>query len=165
MTNSWSRSRKLSMALRVIVGGMAATSCRIASFNCSVVPGRRAIASYVLFINKRIFCVPCFVWFLLTFKMWELFLMHRVWSVLYTVTWNVLYTEIWLHFISVTPLSQNNGALEMAVDVVCVFNQWELCNWSLSKNCFCCCCSVVNEKWHYSRLGYMSLKFLIILMP
>ena len=41
MTNSWSRSRKLSMALRVIVGGMAATSCRIASFKCSIVPGRR----------------------------------------------------------------------------------------------------------------------------
>ena len=34
-------SRKLSMALRVIAGGMAATSCRIASFNCSIVPGRR----------------------------------------------------------------------------------------------------------------------------
>jgi len=36
------------------------------------------IASYVLFINKRIFCVPCFVWFLFTFKMWELFLPHPV---------------------------------------------------------------------------------------
>ena len=36
----------------------------------------RKIASYVLFINKRIFCVSCFVWFLLTFKMWELFLPH-----------------------------------------------------------------------------------------
>jgi len=32
---------KLSMALRVIAGGMAETSCHIASFNCSVVPGRR----------------------------------------------------------------------------------------------------------------------------
>ena len=42
MTHSWSRSRKLSMALRAIAGGMAATSCRIASFNCSIVPGRRA---------------------------------------------------------------------------------------------------------------------------
>ena len=42
MTHSWSRSRKLSMALRVIAGGMAATYCRIASFNCSIVPGRRA---------------------------------------------------------------------------------------------------------------------------
>ena len=41
MTNTWSRSRKLSMTLRVIAGGMAATSCRIASFNCSIVPGRR----------------------------------------------------------------------------------------------------------------------------
>ena len=29
ITKSWSRSRKLSMALRVIAGGMAATSCRI----------------------------------------------------------------------------------------------------------------------------------------
>ena len=61
------------MALRVIAGGMAATSCRIVSFNCSIVPGRRA--SYVIFINKRIFCV---LWFLLTFKMWELFLPHPV---------------------------------------------------------------------------------------
>ena len=33
---------KLSMVLLVIAGGMAATSCRIASFNCSIVPGRRA---------------------------------------------------------------------------------------------------------------------------
>ena len=41
MTNSWSRSRTFSMALRVIAVGMAATSCRIASFNCSIVPGRR----------------------------------------------------------------------------------------------------------------------------
>ena len=31
------------MALRVIAGGMAATSCRIASFNCSIVPRRRAL--------------------------------------------------------------------------------------------------------------------------
>ena len=38
----------------------------------------KKIASYVLFINKRIFCVPCFIWFLLTFKMWELFLPHPV---------------------------------------------------------------------------------------
>ena len=30
------------MVLRVIAGGMAATSCRVASFNCSIVPGRRA---------------------------------------------------------------------------------------------------------------------------
>ena len=30
------------MALRVIAGGMAATSCRIVSFNCPIVPGRRA---------------------------------------------------------------------------------------------------------------------------
>ena len=65
MTNSWSRSRKLSMALRVIAGGMAATSCRIVSCNCSIVPG-------------RIFCVPCFVWFILTFKMWAFFLPHPV---------------------------------------------------------------------------------------
>ena len=134
MTNPWSRSRKLSMALRVIAGGMAATSCRIASFNCSIVPGwrrpgtveqlkeairqevaaiphamtRKAMdnfrerlqecvinngrhlsdvifksiwkknASYVLFINKRFSCVPCFIWFLLTFKMRELFLPHPV---------------------------------------------------------------------------------------
>ena len=32
----------------------------------------------MLFINKRIFCVPCFVRFLLTFKMRELFLPHPV---------------------------------------------------------------------------------------
>jgi len=38
----------------------------------------KKIASYVLFINKRIFCAPCFVWFLLPFKMWELFLPHPV---------------------------------------------------------------------------------------
>jgi len=38
------------------------------------------MASYVLFINKRIFCVPCFVWFLLPFKMWELFLPHPVYE-------------------------------------------------------------------------------------
>ena len=38
----------------------------------------KEIASYVLFISERIFCVPCFVWFLLTFKMWELFLPHPV---------------------------------------------------------------------------------------
>ena len=37
---------KLSMALRVIVGGMAETSCRIASFNCSVVPGRRPFMAF-----------------------------------------------------------------------------------------------------------------------
>ena len=43
LTNSWSRSRKLSMALGVIAGGMATTSFRIASFNCSIVPGRRAV--------------------------------------------------------------------------------------------------------------------------
>jgi len=30
------------MALRVIAGEMAVTSCRIASFNCSIVPGRCA---------------------------------------------------------------------------------------------------------------------------
>ena len=30
------------MALQVIAGGMAAISCRIASFNCSTVAGRRA---------------------------------------------------------------------------------------------------------------------------
>ena len=30
------------MALRVIASGMAAISCRIASFNCSTVAGRRA---------------------------------------------------------------------------------------------------------------------------
>ena len=100
MTNSWSRSRKLSMALRVIAGGMAATSCRIASFNCSIVPGRRGFKSLssitagtwamlslkmfenncvlCAFINKIIFHVPCFVSFLLTFKMWELFLPHYV---------------------------------------------------------------------------------------
>ena len=35
-------------------------------------------ASYVLFINKTIVCVPCFIWFLLTFKLWELFLPHPV---------------------------------------------------------------------------------------
>ena len=39
---------------------------------------QKKIASYVLFINKINFCVPCFVWFLLTFKMWELFLQHPV---------------------------------------------------------------------------------------
>ena len=61
MTYSWSRSRKLSMALLVIAGGMTATSCRIASFNCSIVPGRRAS--------------PWNYW---TFKMWELFLPHPV---------------------------------------------------------------------------------------
>ena len=33
---------KLSMALRVIAGGMAATFCHIASFSCSIVPGRHA---------------------------------------------------------------------------------------------------------------------------
>ena len=38
----------------------------------------KKIASYVLFISKRIFCVPRFVWFLLTFKMWESFLLHPV---------------------------------------------------------------------------------------
>jgi len=43
MTLSWSRLQNLSMALRVIAGGMAATSCRIASFTCSIVPGRRAL--------------------------------------------------------------------------------------------------------------------------
>jgi len=32
----------------------------------------------VLFISKRIFCVPCFLWFLLPFKMWELFLLYPV---------------------------------------------------------------------------------------
>jgi len=42
MTHSWSCSRKLSVAFRVIAGGMAATSCRIASFNYSIVPGWRA---------------------------------------------------------------------------------------------------------------------------
>ena len=41
MTHSWSRSRKLSMALRVIAGRMATTSC-IASFNCPIVTGRHA---------------------------------------------------------------------------------------------------------------------------
>ena len=48
MTISWSLSRKLSMALRVIAGGMAATSCRIASFNCSIVPGRRTCWGFFL---------------------------------------------------------------------------------------------------------------------
>ena len=38
----------------------------------------KKIASYVLFINKSIFCVPSFIWFLLPFKMWELFLSHSV---------------------------------------------------------------------------------------
>jgi hypothetical protein len=32
----------------------------------------------VLFINKRNFCVPCFIWFLLPFKILELFLLHPV---------------------------------------------------------------------------------------
>jgi len=32
----------------------------------------------VLFISKTIFCVPCFVWFLLPFKTWELFLLYPV---------------------------------------------------------------------------------------
>ena len=41
----------------------------------------KKIASNVLFINKRIFCVPCFVWFLLLFKMRELFLPHPVYHV------------------------------------------------------------------------------------
>ena len=35
-------------------------------------------ASYVVFINKIVFCVSFFVWFLLTFKIWELFLPHPV---------------------------------------------------------------------------------------
>ena len=30
---------------------------------------------YVLCTRKRVFCVTCFVWFLLSFKMWELFLL------------------------------------------------------------------------------------------
>jgi hypothetical protein len=42
----------------------------------------KKFTSYVHFINKRIFCVPCFVWFLLTFKMWELFLPHPVFAFL-----------------------------------------------------------------------------------
>jgi len=37
------------MALQVIAGGMAATSCRIASFNCSIVPGQRALCPGTLF--------------------------------------------------------------------------------------------------------------------
>ena len=51
MTKSWSPSRKLSMAMRVIADGMAATYCRIASFSCSIVPGRRA--------RRPVFCAPC----------------------------------------------------------------------------------------------------------
>jgi len=43
---------------------------------------RKKFASYVLFINKSIFCVPYFVWILLTFKMWELFLPHPVYILL-----------------------------------------------------------------------------------
>ena len=34
------------MALRVIAGGMAATSCRIASFNCSIVPIARMFETH-----------------------------------------------------------------------------------------------------------------------
>ena len=38
----------------VIAGGMAATSCRIASFNCSIVPGRRTcIALELLNYQKK----------------------------------------------------------------------------------------------------------------
>ena len=55
MTHSWSPSRKLPMALRVIEGGMAATSCRIASFNCSIVPGRRT-ATYTSPWNYWLVC-------------------------------------------------------------------------------------------------------------
>ena len=46
----------------------------------------KKIASYVLFINKRIFCVPSFVRFLLTFKMRELFLPHPVATCLFDYT-------------------------------------------------------------------------------
>ena len=88
MTNSCSRSWKLSMVLRIIAGGMAAISCCNAAFNCSIFPGRRTlqkclkkIVSYVLYTNKIIFCVPCLVWFLLTFKMWESFLPHTLFPV------------------------------------------------------------------------------------
>ena len=56
MTHSWSRSRKLSMALRVIAGGMAATSCRIAFFNCSIVPGRRARRPGTIELLNYLFC-------------------------------------------------------------------------------------------------------------
>ena len=38
------------MALRIIAGGMAATSCRIASFNCSIVPGRNSVR---IFVEKK----------------------------------------------------------------------------------------------------------------
>ena len=44
----------------------------------------------MLFINKRIFCVSCFFWFLLTFKMWELFLPHPV---LHLITLNHKHTH------------------------------------------------------------------------
>ena len=53
MTQSRSRSRKLSMALPVIAGGMVATSCRIASFNCSIVPGRRERLQEFVINNGR----------------------------------------------------------------------------------------------------------------
>ena len=40
----------------------------------------------MLFIGKRIFCVPCFIWFLLPFKMWELFLLFTVYIYIYIHT-------------------------------------------------------------------------------
>jgi len=43
----------------------------------------KKMASYVLCIDKIIFCVPCFVWFLLPFKLWELFLPHPVYYYVY----------------------------------------------------------------------------------
>ena len=52
------------MALRVIAGGMAATSCRIASFNCSIVPGRRMCTLFrLMFVDLQnvgvISAAPC----------------------------------------------------------------------------------------------------------
>ena len=37
----WKPFMEVVHGFAVIAGGMAATSCRIASFNCSIVPGRR----------------------------------------------------------------------------------------------------------------------------
>ena len=52
----------------------------------------------MLFINKTIFCVPCFVWFLLTFKMWELFLSHTVLSQYLCLTKTKKFSQTVRHF-------------------------------------------------------------------
>jgi len=60
----------------------------------------KEIASYVLFISERSFCVPCFIWFLLTFKMWSYFCRTLyIWICLFT--WTVFYlTTVGSHFLS-----------------------------------------------------------------